>query len=276
MARRRTRGPSLSFFAFQDIITAVVGIFILITIILILELVQRVEVASAGVAEPTKPIVDAANAIEDEVKRLRDELETRNRERAEVTELNSFNREEKFEQLQDRIELAERRIRTAEEQIRATIRERETADADRARLEGLAGELEAKRREIDDLNERERELKRRFELLAEDASEIFRDRLDDGRYLLLITLTGSEIVVRDAMSKSSQTYRGSRRLSEFEEWLDGIGSARRHVMIRVQPGGAGDYESLKATFDRGDWSFGFTVVGADDSVRIGFELEQQP
>ena len=45
MARRRSVGPGVSFFAFQDIITAVVGIFILVTLLLVLELAQRVETA---------------------------------------------------------------------------------------------------------------------------------------------------------------------------------------------------------------------------------------
>jgi hypothetical protein len=48
--RRRTQGSGVSFFAFQDIITSVVGIFVLIMLIMVLELVQTVSEAKASSA----------------------------------------------------------------------------------------------------------------------------------------------------------------------------------------------------------------------------------
>ena len=48
MSRRRAQGPSVSFFAFQDIITSVVGIFVLITLIMMVDLVRRTGSSSAS------------------------------------------------------------------------------------------------------------------------------------------------------------------------------------------------------------------------------------
>ena len=48
MGRRKAQGPSVSFFAFQDIITSVVGIFVLITLIMMVDLVTRKASASSS------------------------------------------------------------------------------------------------------------------------------------------------------------------------------------------------------------------------------------
>lgn len=276
MARRRRLGPSLSFFAFQDIITAVVGIFILITIILILELVQRVEAASVESKQAAQPVVDALEAIESEVARLRDDLESRTNEQAEFTEVNAFNRDEKLEELRSRVVAAQRRIEMANDRIRAGQSEHEKAKADDKQLKMETAKLESVREELEELEDRESKLRQQIEYLSEDASQIFRDQLDDGRSLTLVTLTGREVRVKDALTRSSQTMRGARRLDDFRAWLTTHASTQRHFFLRIQPGGAADYQSLKEALVESGASYGFTVVDSNESVRLGFELERQP
>lgn len=83
--RRKLSGPGVSFFAFQDIITAVVGIFILITLIMILELLEKVDAASrtpAGDAAAITRVIDQtradADAIEAKMQQIRERQQSEN------------------------------------------------------------------------------------------------------------------------------------------------------------------------------------------------------
>lgn len=273
MVARRRSAPSVSFFAFQDIITAVVGIFILITIILILELVQRVEAAGMESEAPSEAEPIVVEPLRQEVRDLRETLRERTGGQVVGAELNAFNREQKLAVLRASVAEMDRKIRSTNEQIRAANRELQDAEVTKAQLADRAATSQPLIEQMKTLKGKESRIRQEIELLSEDATGIFRDRLEDGRYLTLVTLIGKSIEVRDARDRQTRSFRGPRRLDEFRSWLDERRLANRHLLLRIKPGGASDYQALAPTLAEGRVNYGYTVVGEDEAVRLGFELE---
>lgn len=276
MVKRRGGGPGISFFAFQDIITAVVGIFILITLILVLELAQRVESAAMAPTVDIQPIVETAQTLEQQIGLIRVEIEQRSAMTQHTSELNAFNVQEKTEQMISAIETLESRTTASRAKISQLTSLQFEAEAEAKRVadeyEGLADE----RAERDQLADRARRIREQTNVLLGDDVPIFRDVADDGRYLVLITIAPGEIEIRDALLRSTKTFSGASRGDDFESWLVGTSLGRRHLLIMVRPGGEGDLVTIKAAADSAGAQYGYTVIGDNDSVRLGYEVKGIP
>ena len=98
MRRRRRSSPGVSLFAFQDIITAVAGIFILITLILCLQLQLK-----KHSKQRTVPLLTAASGrchrAEARALALQAKYDTQVQMQAEISELNRFNQADKLREM---------------------------------------------------------------------------------------------------------------------------------------------------------------------------------
>lgn len=276
MAKRRGIGPSVSFFAFQDIITAVVGIFILIILILALELAQRVEAASSGEVANIAPVAEAIETLEREVERLREEVQCRSETLSQSAELNVFNRAEKIDQLRAKNKAAANQISQIEARIKRIQAQQKAAEKNHDRLLSDAAELESERRSIDQLSGKIEDLVDRANRLVGDDSEIYRDQTEEGRFVVLVTLSGGRIELRDALTRSTESMKGLDRLDRFQDWMDTMALQRRQLYILIEPGGAADFAALKKPLADSHAVYGYSVVAADHTVRMSFELDQLP
>ena len=237
MARRRSMGPSVSFFAFQDIITAVVGIFILITLVLALELAQRVENATSGQTTNVTQIAAAIETLKQEVARLNDLARERSIRDANESTLNAFNREELMDQMKRRLEMIKTRTEQVEGQAEDLRREQEVAEAESNRLKAEALSLQPKQALIDQLTDRIRQFQSRIDELLGDSSPLYRDEAEDGRFVVIVVLDGLTIEVRDALTQHSDSFAENDRVDRFESWLDASALKTRHIFVIVKPGG---------------------------------------
>lgn len=275
MKRRRTKSPGVSFFAFQDIITAVVGIFILITLILVLELAERVEKATAGPTdtEDLQPILTTIETQREEVQALRQQYAELRKTSLGTVDVNSFNRAEKIEELQDHIAVVKAKQASLDQQVRELQIGIDAANSEQRRLKRINEELAGKRQLAKDLEKQLEQLKAQTSRLAGDKTEIYRDTVEDGSYLTLLTLESGSVTVRDAESKSVQNLAGPSRVKKFEDWLENKNIASKHFMIFVEPGGAPDFVKVRELLDSNRARYGYTVVAADQSVKLGFEMQ---
>lgn len=273
MASRRAHGPGISFFAFQDIITAVVGIFILITLILVLELAQRVEAATSGEHSDIAPIVDAIDALDEEVKRLREMLQSRSRAENQLAEVNAFSRDEQVESLRNQLAASKNRLAQLNAQIERLRSEQRRAEDNAKTLASESLQLEDERDLIEELAAKMRALQAKINQLSGDTSPIFRDVAEDGRFVTLVVLDGTTIDLRDALTQSSRSFQGGRRVEQTEAWMKSVSLGQRQFYILVKPGGASDFTELRELLDRVRAAYGYNVVGVDSELRLGFEVE---
>ncbi len=276
MAKRRDGGPGISFFAFQDIITAVVGIFILITLILVLELAQRVESAAMAPTEDIQPIVETTQTLEQQIEVMRVEINQRSDSAQRSSELNAFNVQEKTEQLVAKVKTLESRIAASQSKNGQLASKQFEAEAEAKRVADEYEKSADQRAKRDELAERTRQTREQVNIMLGDDAPIFRDVTEDGRYLVLVTIAPGEIEIRDALLRSTQTFSGSSRTREFESWLADVPLNRRHILVMVRPGGESDLTTIKAAADSVGARYGYTVIGDDDSVRLGYEVKVIP
>ncbi|WP_182867443.1 hypothetical protein [Stieleria mannarensis] len=286
--RRKISGPGISFFAFQDIITAVVGIFILITLIMVLELLEKVDAASrtpAGDAAAVTRVIDQtradADAIEGQLQQMRQRQQTENQAiamSATVTE----------EQLLERIKEQQRRNEQLAAQIAAVERQLEDAESryQSARLQADAAtrKIEAENRRV---SSQVAEFKTRTQKLAGNKTPLYNDRLRDGRALVIVRIgehptKATRISMREGDRETNRAFVGIKDLINAIKQRD---ARKSHYMVLVAPGGAKDFHTLREYFDSTHGSslfgyhylptsirYGFDVIGGDADIQLLFEL----
>ncbi|MCM2371864.1 hypothetical protein [Aporhodopirellula aestuarii] len=288
--RRKSGGPGVSFFAFQDIITAVVGIFILITLIMILELLEKVEAASrtpAGDAAAIMRVIDQtradADAIEAELQQMRQRQQKENQAIAmssTVTEEVLLERIEKQqsrnEQLTSQLAAVERQIEDAESRYQSA----------RLQAEAAMRKIEAENRQVQSTLA---DFKARTQRLAGNDSPLYNDRLRDGRALVIVRL--GEHPSRSArLSMREGDREVNRAFVDVEDLIRAIkqrDAQKSHYLVLVAPGGAEDFQTLREYFDSTQGSslfgsrnlstsirYGFDVIGSDADIQLLFELDQ--
>jgi len=288
--RRKFSGPGVSFFAFQDIITAVVGIFILITLIMILELLEKVETASrtpAGDAAAITRVIDQtqadADAIEAELQQVRQRQQTENQAiamSATVTE----------EELLEQIEEQQQRNKQLASQVAAVERQMEDAESRQkaAQLEANAAtrKIEAENQQIQSTLADFKARSRRF---AGNTTPLYNDTLRDGRALIIVRLgehpsRAARLSMREGDRKTNRAFADVKALINAIKQRDAVKS---HYMVLVAPGGAEDFRTLREYFDSTLGSslfgsrnlptsirYGFDVIGGDADIQLLFELEE--
>ncbi|MFG0262329.1 MAG: hypothetical protein ACF788_08055 [Novipirellula sp. JB048] len=276
MAKRRNSGPGISFFAFQDIITAVVGIFILITLILVLELAQRVETASAAPTEDIQPIVATIATLRDQIEQIESELAERSQAINRFSDVNAFNLEDKLQQLKQQNASLEAQIETSDAKKNQLVAENKIANAEAARLSEQSTQLASQLDQIQEQAKKAEQIQKQANVLLGDESTIYRDEIEAGRYLTLITLGSGRIEIRDALTRSAKIFRGRKRLSQLATWFSTTPLLHRHLLVMIEPDGASDFQTVKELATNHNASYGFTVVGRDHAVRLSYELELTP
>lgn len=287
--RRQTRTPGVSFFAFQDIITAVVGIFILITLIMVLELIDKVDAASrtpAGDAAAIERLIEQtradADTIEAELAGAREGREKENR----AIEMSAQYTDES---LQEQLEKQLKRNQQLTEQVAAVQRQ---LDDSQSRLKAAKLQVDSELREIEKqmeaMQSTRAEINDRTEKLRGEDSPLYNDTLADGRALVIIRLgdhpeSSRQISMREGDRQADQSFGEVSSLINAIKRRD---ARKSHYMVLVAPGGAKDFESLRDYFDStyrdslfgrqetaGSIRYGFDVIGSNNDIKLVFEVD---
>jgi hypothetical protein len=274
--KRRNNGPSVSFFAFQDIITAVVGIFILITLLLVLELAQRVEAAGSTPTADVSSVVQMIETLQGEVERMTQELQQRIESQNETAGINEFNRQEETDKLEDKSKILQQQLATATEMATDLSKRIAAAKQEENKLLLQSEELGSQRSLLEELQQKVAQVQNEINRLESDDTPVFRDQTEQGRFITLITLGAGKIEIRDALTKFTQDYTGPRRTNDLFAWLDTNDLSSRQIYLVIKPGGTPDFDAVQERLDNKKAVYGYNVTGAADSIRLGFEMPSLP
>lgn len=272
MRTRRAAINTVSFFAFQDIITSVVGIFVLITLIMILELVQT-KIGSAGQHASVSAIqLKQLEELEQEVAKLatvQSNLQAKAHKAATNNaftleeELSSLNRQQ--QEIDDELKAAIRRTSKLEEQLR-------NAESNEKQLMAKEKELASKFADSESLAEEQKAAAKVIAVLEIEKPLIFRDQTEQGRNLVLVVLEKQAIIASDAQSGRNQTFAGASRERDFRTWLADIDLKTRQFLLITKPSGAGDFEKVRKSLSAANAIYGFDVAGEDQKFRLRSQL----
>lgn len=268
MSRKRNQ-PPISLFSFQDIITSVTAIMIVIVICLTLELLER----DTTSAEPAAWA--AVEELQAAVMSLRVQLEklqsrgvsdpTLLTEAAAVTP-NQVHHQ--ISELNRRLEAANAALKR--EQARAGQLQQESIQTDALRFNASA-ELE----ELEQLKDRVRRAEVRLQDLEDLKRPIYTMPRGSSLDGWLVVVNGDSIeAARVGVSAPPIAFHGAQgslgfkpsAASAFLKWVDASSGRQRYYMLVVRPGGAETFDTIEEGLANRRVSYGFDVTGADQPL----------
>ncbi len=269
---RRIQGPAVSFFAFQDIITSVVGIFVLITIIMMIELVSKtVEGQSSGkrVADTLSVSLKSLEVELAEMRQRSVELSNRSKSVASVQRFNVKDIKTDIEKRIQQVEEQTKRSDAVSQQIRKVVL---STEGELNQLNQQAVAADSKRDELQKLLGKLKYLDTKLGNLTTDDPLVFRNAGLTGKSLVVVDVEERKFAVLELARDVRRVYAGSDRLSKFGDWLDLQDLDKLHFLVLVRPGAASSFNAVQSKLEAKGASFGFDVVAAKRSVKLRSEV----
>lgn len=282
MSRRgRSTGSAISLFSFQDIITSVTAIMILLVLILTLELISSTR--QRGVAAEDRRVASglraSVEAMEREVTTLRSELamlqaaatrsaafsaaDTRARERKAAARAAALAEEVALLESRLRTASAARRRCEAELVAAGPVRPEDSADHVAA-LEQRAAEMEAANRAEE---ERQREAGTTRSQSTVAPSLVF--NTPPGALLVprLVEVSAAGLATVEPDGLQSRRFRGPDR--DFDAWLEALDSTAEYVVVILRPSGVRRYDEVVEAVRKANVGVGAELVGEATAVTLG-------
>lgn len=264
MSRRRQTGVPISLFSFQDIITCVSGIIIIIVLMLALELVQRQEGGKATASEAELSQVEA------DLTETRAELEKRTsdwqRSEAILRELAGASPVDLNRQVElVRVEIE--RLRREAEEAKLDVRR---LDAERRGAETRRSESKETVKQLQDLTRRQQELKDLIEReRRENRHQYAMPRGTDMRGWLVevdATTIAAAPLGRAAKPTVFSGDRAGRPVEAFMNWAGAQPKSTAYFLLIVRPGGVERFNDLESRLASAGFRFGFDLAGPQQTV----------
>ena len=229
--RRRDESP-VSFFSFQDVITSVTGILILVTLLLTLELVARGEAAPAAIEQ--EPSASELRG------RLRDGEQQLSRLKKQTAELQAILGEAATASpvaAEEDVEVLEREIRAARDRGRQLRNEVAAAESE-LQTARTAAESDANR--AAEAQSAAAESQRRLEAFRQSKRLVVLPGGDERKKPLLVECAGGGVTVAslegDGGLRVLQKWQGEA-VGELLEWARSRDAGTEYFLVMVRPDG---------------------------------------
>lgn len=287
MSRRgRSTDVAISLFSFQDIITSVTAIMILLVLILTLELVTRVAIKGMA-AEDRRVAQELKRSVTEMEQRLEQLRKEASAAQATASDAAGFSAKETAEK-QARAEHAakelQEELRRLEVQLRDAQSSRRNAEGKLATSQAVDPEaMAARARDVDaraaQMEAANREEKRRQESDAKKASNgtatartlVFNAPLGTTLEPLLVEIAKDGLVAvgPDGESPSRFSWNLLGLSVGFEDWLKGRNRSREYVVLILRPSGVERYEAVREAVVAAGFDVGTELIGEQMSLVLG-------
>ena len=264
MSRSRKKGAPFSLFAFQDAITSVCGVVVLITLLLAVQLTSRT-IESELETEPDDSLAERAAELREEIAEAREALD------AVPTPRISFDASKPYAGL-SAVDLRAK-VSELDARLESARAELERAKSELPREESGAPSEEESTKELAALRE---ELKRAEEE-ASAAKKSAREPLDENVVLFsfpeeasetpwFVDISGTRIVATPA--KKGEEIKRFEKTDEFLTWAKTRPNKREYFVLIVRPSGAGAYDEISAGLDAAGRKTGVDLVAETRELRF--------
>jgi hypothetical protein len=258
MSRRKIGSPVFSLFSFQDIITSVTGIMILITLVMAVELIQRTEQApQQQTAELVRELEHQINETRDTVEELRSQMQQQQTDVTPDAFLDTSILQAKLQRVQDR------RQRGIEDSNSLAQRKQKTD----SRLARLRQEQTSRKDEITTLAKLQEELAKKNEKLkklSRGNRVIYNPAQGTSRTPWLVELSGTKIVsARMGIRAAPQEFTD---ISAFQGWVSQLVPSSNYCMVVIRPSAADSYEDTLKMLDGLAIQYGYDAI--DEKVIV--------
>lgn len=247
MGRKKKGGPAVSLFAFQDIITSVTGIMLLVTMMLALELVRRKEQAPPVQTERTSQSLDEAVAAN---QRAIEQLQRELADDAALPEFDDETMRRKIAELNDKLAIASRQAAEIERR-RSAVAEMQDRVADSSVSTPSPEQIEDDREQ---LQRTEQEL----EELHQSNRIIFNRAIGESKSPWLIEVDGSGLRVAEVgVAAPPQSFADPTGLADWASMQDPGGV---YFVILLKPSGILLFDPLKQELESIGFEIGYDLL----------------
>lgn len=268
MSRRGRRGVVISLFSFQDIITCVSGIIIIMVLLLALELVQRRNDGGGSQKLDVSHLEAALLLAESELEEMQAVSSEQDAQLRELADASPIALREQLDEL--------RRTLTATQIKSEELRGRGQRLRDRHKsLQVKWFENKQKARDLADLRRRQAELRKEIDEVRQDDRPIY--SMPRGTKLkgwLALVESGTITVAPLGRASRPTTFRGSKKgvlgtfgpVDEFMQWARRQPKASAYFFLIVRPDGREEFDKLEEALASQRFQFGFDLAGLDETV----------
>ncbi len=284
MTRKSKTGPSVSFFAFQDIITSVVGVFVLITLTLMLEVIEDAPTETPPSMTSSTALQSLRRSTEDEVNAIRKTVSELARVREAITRGETRSLTSAIASLDDQEELLvdqERRNKAIELDLDQSILAQRRAIQATEELLSDNSELKDALRQA---SQNAQSLRDQLSRLDQEQPLIFRPTTVQGQSLIVIELKENTIDALDLVNQTREKFGGPDPVAELWSWIQRLGTEpsappnsppgldRYHFMLIVRPGGANFFDAIHPSLNASQASFGYDLLDSQRPMQLRSEL----
>ncbi len=268
-SRRNRSGPTISLFAFQDIITSVSGIIIVMVLLLSLELVERPEQDSQRITSSVATDIESAiTEAEAELETLQGSVQELNTLISDIAETSPSELQNEIDSLRRRIDEKEQGLKQLQAQEEQLKEEKEDVLVQQFDRKDEREELNKVIRELADLQEQleqEREEDRLVFTLPKGSKKSgWLAVIESGR--IETAPIGRESQPIRFTSRSSGFLGTDSAVNQFMEWARNKNASSSYFLVLVRPSGASAFDQLESRLSLSGIQFGFDLIGENQSV----------
>jgi hypothetical protein len=272
-SRARRKTVDVSFFSFQDVMTSVVGIFILIILIMVLQLVGSVARSQKSSGAISQDLLDSLATLELEVNRMQKRYDELQKNQSLTADVNLFNVNQRTAEMKSQLQDLEDRISRSNSQTQSLSQSLVAAQVmhQAAMSDSLAAESD--RQQLEQMLRQLERIQKISNVLETDHPVIFKDQTAEGRFLVLVRLEAGKIHLFDSSVPTSAVYAGPSRHRQFKTWLQSQSLGKLQFFLVVKPTGADDYEEVAEALQKGGAMYGFDVAEEQVTFVLKSQLE---
>ena len=258
MSRRGKNDPAFSLFAFQDIITSVTGIMILVTLILALELMERVA------SSPTQRTADAIEGIESamhsvsqveatitqnqlRIAELQARLANTTEQIGEVASVDQRGVQADVDDMHQMDTQLAADLRKLAERLSETTRQKEQLDQQMQEFDP-----EAVKQMLEDVKEKERQLDEMKNRI------IFNPTDGDAKVPWLVEVTSTGFTVAKTGVSAPPTTHASA--AAFQAWAQNRDKSSEYFVLLVKPDGIANFERAQPQLRQLGFDVGYDLL----------------
>lgn len=251
--KRKQSGAAFSLFAFQDIITSVTGIMLLITMMLALELIKKKEESPPEQTQKTTESVQSAVAAnQNEILQLRATLSATDEQlrydeetlRRKLSELSSVNEivEQQLKELEQREQDTEKRKQEMESALSQTVSPQQ----------------------VQQMQERLKELQEQLLSMKNSNRVIFNRPVGDAKSPWLIEVSGNEIRIAEVgVAAPPKVFPHP---DDARDWISSQNKGSVYFVVMVKPSGLDKFSLVKQDLESLEFEIGYDLLAEDQQA----------
>ena len=264
MAARCTRNQAFSLFAFQDIITSVTGIIVLVMLLLSLELIQLEQLsATLSPSVSAEPLRDAIKKMDREIDSVNQDLKLGN---AEVYEFATLPMDEALRQKRvleaDILRFVED-VQRIQQQHQESLLQNEVLKVALDASSDTQSDLESLQQRIEAFREQLEALKKNNRVIYNPNA-----KSDKRAWLVDLSLEGLQIAELGKVVPPVRFDQGgqARQIEALKNWAKTRNFRTEYFILLVRPKTIEIYKEVRSCLEDLQYDLGFDVIGDDAMV----------